>query len=62
MTSLEATELAEKTLKEWDEKKIDPVTAYAALGYAFFNLHIGLGHGKKEWLETTKQVSDFFHK
>ena len=50
--------LATDLFKEWDKKKLDPVIAYAALGCAFQMLHQGLGKGKEEWLDTTKEMAE----
>lgn len=50
-------DLANQILKALDHTKTDPLLAYAALGSAFIQLHIGLGHGKKEWIETTQEMA-----
>lgn len=56
----EAIDLTDSTLMEWDKRKIEPAVAYAALGSAFLQLHMGLGKGKKEWLELVTEMAHYF--
>lgn len=53
-----ALDIATLFLVHLDKRKVDPVTAYAALGCAFQMLHQGLGKDKKEWLETTREMGE----
>jgi hypothetical protein len=50
--------VANSILESIDESQIDPDLAYAGLGCAFQKIHQRLGKDKKEWIETTKKMSE----
>lgn len=54
-----AVALGIQIMRELDMKEIDPVLAFAALGYAFFETHLKLGMGPEDWLEVSKEVADY---
>lgn len=54
----DALDLATLILTYFEKRKIDPTIAYAALGCAFLMFHEGLGKGKEEWLETTREMGE----
>jgi len=53
----DAINLANAILLKLDEKELDPVLCYSALGCAFLQLHKALGHGKDDWIDTTKEMA-----
>lgn len=50
-------ELADQILMALDVVKADPVLSYSALGSAFIQLHQALGHGRDDWIDTTKEMA-----
>lgn len=50
--------LADQLVMALDETKTDPVLAYAALGCAFIQLHLGLGHSKEDFINWTKEMAE----
>lgn len=55
--SYHAIDIANAVINEMAKKGLDPVVCYGALVCAFLQLHLGLGHGKQEWMEVTRAMS-----
>lgn len=54
----DALALANFLLLWLDEKELDPVLAYAALGSAFIQLHKALGHSKQNFIDWAKEMAE----
>lgn len=52
----DAINLASMIIMQLEQLNCKPEIAYAALGNAFTRMHLGLGRGKQEWMEITKQM------
>lgn len=62
MKENEVIELANSIFINWDERKIDPCLAYAALGYAYITFHEAVGKGKQEWLSITQEMAEIAYR
>jgi len=55
-----AVNLAAMILEQLMKMEVKPEISYAALGNAFFRMHLGLNKGREDWTEVCQRMGQYF--